>query len=101
MASKERKKECQIDTLKYYFGEDADEWIDLETMVIDKKVDSWRGKKPTEYPPYLCKQCNRYWAFDLDRTKAKVHDYLPEKTFSGIPCDRKICYDCTMEFKDA
>tara|TARA_R110000824_G_scaffold145457_2_gene313753 strand:- start:1456 stop:1761 length:306 start_codon:yes stop_codon:yes gene_type:complete len=100
MASKQEqqeyreKRQARIADLKYYFGKDADEWIDLKTIVKDKALDFWRGKNPTEYPPYLCIECKRYWAYYLNGRKRKCYEYLSKKTFNRIRCDKIICKDC-------
>tara|TARA_R110000824_G_scaffold1121_1_gene6107 strand:- start:1294 stop:1599 length:306 start_codon:yes stop_codon:yes gene_type:complete len=100
MASKQEpqeyrgKRRARIDDLKYYFGKDADEWIDLRIVAEDKALDSWRGKNPTEYPPYLCIKCNQYWAYYLDRRKQKLYEYLSKDTFNRIRCIRTICKEC-------
>ena len=100
MASKQEQQEyrgkrrARIADLKYYFGKDADEWIDLKIIAEDKALDSWRGKNTTEYPPYLCIECNRYWAYYLDRRKQKQCEYLSKDTFNRIRCHRVICEEC-------
>tara|TARA_R100000700_G_scaffold41256_2_gene60961 strand:- start:9898 stop:10206 length:309 start_codon:yes stop_codon:yes gene_type:complete len=88
------KRKARILDLIYYFGKDAEEWIDLKLVAEDKAIESWRGKNPTEYPPYLCLGCNRYWCYKLNVRKKKVVDYLSRSIFGGIPCDKKICEVC-------
>ena len=100
MASKQEpqeyrgKRRARIADLKYYFGKDADEWIDLKIIAKDKALDFWRGKNPTEYPPYHCIKCNQYWAYYLDRRKQKLYEYLSKDTFNRIRCIRTICKEC-------
>ena len=99
MASKDNeeyrnKKWARIYDLKYYFGKQADEWIDLLLVAEDKALDSWRGKKPTEYPPYLCLQCKRYWSYALNSKKKKIQIYLLNSVFKGILCQKQTCKNC-------
>tara|TARA_R110000803_G_scaffold11686_6_gene34725 strand:- start:625 stop:930 length:306 start_codon:yes stop_codon:yes gene_type:complete len=88
------KKRARIADLIYYFGDEADQWIDLKIVAEDKALNSWRGKNTTEYPPYLCTECNRYWAYYHNRRKQKCCGYLPKKTFNRIRCDRLPCKEC-------
>lgn len=100
MASKQESQEnrdkrwAKIDDLTYYFGKDAKEWIDLTIIAKDKALDTWRDKKRSGDPPYLCNKCNRYWAFCLDRRKKKTQYYLSKEVFNHIRCENAICKEC-------
>tara|TARA_R100001463_G_scaffold52620_2_gene103444 strand:- start:830 stop:1129 length:300 start_codon:yes stop_codon:yes gene_type:complete len=98
MASKDRKEERsnreEILNLQYYFGEDADEWIDKKQIKIDKVVDTWRNKSSSEYPPYFCNKCNKYWAYELNNRRKKITGYLKKSLYGGLPCKRKVCNTC-------
>tara|TARA_R100000687_G_C6383783_1_gene133939 strand:+ start:379 stop:693 length:315 start_codon:yes stop_codon:yes gene_type:complete len=91
------KRRAKILDLIYYFGEDADDWIDLKRIAIDKVIDRWRGKVSTKYPPYLCLKCKRYWSYVLNIRKQKTITYLSRDIFGGIRCNKKNCKDCKDE----
>lgn len=88
------KRWARIDDLIHYFGKDADEWVDLKIIAKDKALDTWRGKNTTEYPPYLCIKCDRYWSYYLDRKKQKGKNYLHKEVFNRIRCEKAICEEC-------
>ena len=92
------KRQAKILDLIHYFGEDADEWIDLKIISTDKIIDSWREKASSKYPPYLCLECKRYWSHMLNARKQKITTYLSKEIFGGIPCDKITCKECKDEF---
>ena len=98
MASKKQKEQIgnknRIDDLQYYFGKDADEWIDKKDIMKQKVVDTWRKKSTSEYPPYLCTECDRYWSYGLTQLHKKDQFYLQRSMYGGIPCDTNTCKNC-------
>tara|TARA_R100000781_G_scaffold83247_1_gene51294 strand:- start:194 stop:493 length:300 start_codon:yes stop_codon:yes gene_type:complete len=98
MASKDIQKEKnnreRILDFQYYFGKDADEWINKKQITKDKVVDTWRKKGSSEYPPQFCNKCNRYWAFALNSKHKKVGTYLKNSIFKGLRCDTVMCNNC-------
>ncbi len=98
MASKEQKEQVsnknKINDLRYYFGEDADEWIDKKEIKKQKVVDTWKNKSTSQYPPYLCTICNRYWSYGLTQNHKKAQFYLKKSIYGGLPCDTNTCNNC-------
>ena len=99
MASNREQNEIQyinerIKDLEHYFGKDSDEWIDRKLIIKDKVVDTWRAKSISKYPPYLCPNCNKYWAVALSERHEKKIDYLNKTVFNKIRIERKNCKQC-------
>jgi|TARA_R100001530_G_scaffold20327_1_gene16971 hypothetical protein len=101
MASKEykeklRKNKAKLDDLIHYFGRDVDEWINRKDILISAIKDTWRGKQSSEYPPYTCTECNRYWSHEINQsTKKKQYNYLKKSVFNGVLCKKIKCPECS------
>lgn len=86
-----QKTKAKVDDLKYYFGEQASEWVDLDLINHDKRMTT-RVNNASSYSPYHCPKCNKYWSFGLHTTtRAKCVVYIQ---WERIPCIKKICNNC-------
>jgi len=85
------KTNAKIDDLKYYFGDEAAEWIDFKLIKYGEGIARARNSTPS-YSPSFCPICNKYWSYGLhSTTRIKYVDYL---NWERIPCLDRICDNC-------
>ena len=95
MASEDDKNRnknwARINDLKYYFGKQSDEWIDLLLISKEKRIATDRNIY-SGYSPSFCPSCKKYWSYGIHSTTRKKYiDYLDWKR---IPATKIKCDNC-------
>ena len=82
-----KKHISKIESLKHYFGDEADEWIDMEYVkfVNRSMAQADSNRKRGSNPPLRCPKCFKAWA---------GNEYLDQLLFRNVPLHKEICKDC-------